>query len=268
LFQPATNYWRAIELTVLIEQGLPHLRSCGAFFDLGCGDGEIMRLLKPHLPPRAKITGVDVDPEETALAQASGVYDRVLCSGADHVGIPDASQDAIISNSVLEHVGPIREVLAESARLLKPSGWFVATVPAPGFHKCLKGSWRANVSRDAYLREMDERLVHHRYWTQDEWREHLASVGIEMISCLPYLSQAQTQRWELLTRLTGGLLYYLTGGKKRPITLQRQMGVRRRMVAPLWLVWPLAWLVGLGAQGDISNDVDRNACFLILGRKA
>ena len=265
-FQPATNYWRAIELTVLIEKGFPRLKGARAIFDLGCGDGEIMRLLKMHLPVGSSITGMDIDEAEIALARQSGVYSRVLCGSADAVPLPDASQEAIISNSVLEHVGPLEAVLQESGRILCQGGWFLATVPAPDFHACLRGSWRRGVSRADYLRQMDERLVHLRYWTAQEWRDHLSRAGIEMTDCIPYLSLSETRRWELLTRLTGGLLYMLTGGRKRPIALQRALGVRRRMMAPCWLAGVIAWVVCLGVRQDPPSET-RNACFLVVGRR-
>ncbi|MDD3181603.1 MAG: class I SAM-dependent methyltransferase [Alphaproteobacteria bacterium] len=195
LFQPATNYWRAIELTVLIEKGLPFLKEAHSLFDLGCGDGEIMRLLRPHLSAKAVVTGMDIDPAETTMAEQSGVYAQVLCGSADSVPLPSESQDAIISNSVLEHVAPIEAVLRESGRLLKKNGWFVATVPAPDFHACLKGSWCRGVLHDAYCHEIDKRLVHLRYWTREEWMAQLAQAGITLTDCIPYLSQAETRRW-------------------------------------------------------------------------
>lgn len=265
LFQPATNYWRAIELTVLIKKGLPFVKNAVTIFDLGCGDGEIMRLLRPHLPAQAKITGMDIDPAETALAEQGGVYAHVLCGSADAVPLSAASQDAIISNSVLEHVGPIDEVLREAGRLLKKDGWFVATVPAPGFHACLRGSWRRGVNHEDYCREIDTRLVHHRYWTREEWASHLAQAGLTLTDCIPYLSQSETRRWEFLSRITGGLLYYLIKGRQRPIAIQRQLGVRRRMRVPLWLATLVAWVVTRGIQADSANTP--SACFLVIGRK-
>lgn len=268
LFQPATNYWRAIELTVLIEKGLPFLKDARSVFDLGCGDGEIMRLLRPHLPAQAAIAGMDIDPAETAMAEQSGVYACVLCGSADSVPLPSESQDAIISNSVLEHVAPIEGVLRESGRLLKQGGWFVATVPAPDFHACLKGSWQRGVSHADYCREMDKRLVHHRYWTRDEWAAQLAQAGLTLMECLPYLSKEETRRWEFLSRITGGMLYHLTKGRQRPIVIQRQLGVRKSMQAPLWVAQLIAWVVTLGMK---TSSFDQNApqsCFLVIGRKA
>lgn len=265
-FQPATNYWRAIELTVLIEKGLPHIAQARSLFDLGCGDGEIMRLIKPHLPLHAVMTGMDIDPAETALAQKSGVYNRVLCGSAAHIPLGARSHDAVISNSVLEHVGPIEGVLRESARILKKNGWFIATVPAPDFHACLKGSWRRGVSHDDYCDEIDKRLVHLRYWSRQTWAAQLAQAGLTLVDCIPYLSCVETQRWELLSRLTGGFLYFLTKGRQRPIAIQRKLGVRRRMRTPYGLALFVAWLVTKGMSRD-ETEQGPQSCFLVIGRK-
>ena len=267
LFQPATNFWRAIELTVLIEKGLPMLREAHSVFDLGCGDGEIMRLLRPHLNSSVSITGVDVDPAEIELARASGIYAQLYCTSAEALPLPDESQDAIISNSVLEHIAPLEAVLDEASRLLKSGGWFVATVPAPDFHHCLKGSWRRGVSHVDYCREIDDRLVHFRYPSTDEWTAYLGAAGIQLVECIPYLSEEETQRWELLSRLTGGLLYHLTKGRKRPIIIQRQLGVRKAMRAPLWLAKALAWVVIVGLKPSPASS-GKHACFLVLGQKS
>ncbi|NTU76602.1 MAG: class I SAM-dependent methyltransferase, partial [Alphaproteobacteria bacterium] len=122
--QPATNLWRAHELTVLMNHALPRLRDGRNILDLGCGDGGVMALLKPCFSPDAKITGLDADAEETALAKTRGVYAEVLSSGAEKMPIADASMDAIVSNSVLEHIDPLEAVLGEAGRVLRSGGWF------------------------------------------------------------------------------------------------------------------------------------------------
>jgi SAM-dependent methyltransferase len=43
----------------------------------------------------------------------------------------DASYDVVIANYVLEHVQDVAAALAEIARVLKPGGLFIATVPNP-----------------------------------------------------------------------------------------------------------------------------------------
>jgi ubiquinone/menaquinone biosynthesis C-methylase UbiE len=245
--QPATNLWRAAELAALIDHALPNLQSSQTILDLGCGDGGIMATLRSHLPAAATLIGLDPDPAETRLAELQNLYAQVLTTGAENMPLNDACVDAIISNSVLEHIEPLDKVLGESARVLRSGGLFIATLPSADFHRCLRGPWLPWVSRDAYLRDVDERLSHLRYWSKDEWARHLADAGLTLITTHDYLPLAVVRRWEFLSRITGGLLYHLAGRRKRPIRLQRSLGLRR-MKMPKIMAQGLAWLLSLGVR--------------------
>lgn len=263
-FQPATNLWRAVELTFLIDKAFPLLKNARHCLDLGCGDGQIMALLRGALPDDLVLTGIDIDPLETKLAKQTNLYHEVHCTGGNSLPLEDASQDFMISNSVLEHVAPIHEVLGESSRVLKQEGLFIATVPSDQFHACLNGSWLPNVSKEKYNKHIDKRLAHLRYWSEDEWTKALGKVGIELTHCLPYLSKQETQRWEFISRLTGGLFYALRGGKSQPITIQRSMGMRQGGKMPSWIASLIAraCVVGL-CEGNNAEY----GCVLVIGRK-
>lgn len=264
-FQPATNLWRAVELTFLIEKAFPLLTDVHNCLDLGCGDGQVMALLKPHLPSSLIVTGVDVDPMETRLAKQTHLYSEVHCVGGDTIPLPDACQDAVISNSVLEHVKPIDDVLAEASRVLKENGLFIATVPSATFHDCLNGSWLPHVSKEDYNKTIDKRLAHLRYWSQTEWRDALDKTGIKLLHFTPYLSAKETHRWELLSRLTGGLLYALMGKKKQPISIQRSMGMRKGNKLPVWIADKIARLCAYGLKEE---GAEMHSCVLVIGRKS
>ncbi len=62
-------------------------------------------------------------------ADPGGTY--LVCNAA-HVPLADRSFDGILCLDVLEHVTNERAVLAETARLLKPGGTLVLTVPHSG----------------------------------------------------------------------------------------------------------------------------------------
>lgn len=261
-FQPATSWWRAIELAVVIRHGLPR----GVGLDLGCGDGKLMRILLLEASQRpASLVGVDIDPLETRDAIASGVYQRVHTAPGNRLPEADASFDFVFSNSVLEHIDELEPVIADIARVLRPGGIFLFTVPAPGFHDCLAGPlfpWR---DRQRYLEEIDRRCAHRRYWSEAQWRGGLARHGIELTRAVPYLSAPEVQRWETLSRYTAGILYALAGERMQPIEIQRVLRVRRRGLrlagwAARFLAAAAAARVGAGSSG-------RFGCLLVEGRK-
>ena len=45
------------------------------------------------------------------------------------IALESSSYDVIISNQVLEHIQSLNELMNECHRILKPGGWFIATVP-------------------------------------------------------------------------------------------------------------------------------------------
>ncbi len=230
-FQPATAMWRAVEVDQVIALGLPP----GRGLDLGCGDGLLTRVLLEGTGPR-DLVGVDPDPAEVAQARLLGIYTAVYAAGGDHVPEQDESFDWVLANSVLEHIDDIDPVLAEVARLLRREGRFVFTVPGAGFHTCLRGPIRPGASRPDYLRRLDARLAHRRYWEPDEWRSRLEDHGLRLETITGYLNRAEVRRWESVSRLTAGLLYGLVGGRSQPIEIQRSLGMRRpgqRMPGPL-----------------------------------
>ena len=203
---------------------------------------------------------------------AGGLYERVHTGSAAAIPEPDASVDFVFSNSVLEHIGPIDEVLAEAARLLRPGGHFILTVPGPGFHRALAGPG-AGVPADAraaYLQEIDNRCAHLRYWSVGEWSQHLGRCGLQIQTHFEYLSPTQTRRWERLSAWTGGLLYRVYGKRERPIEIQRRLGLRSARPGPLgWLAALISPLLALGCRLDAPASFPGDgACLLIDAVKA
>lgn len=260
-FQPATSWWRSIELAVVIEYGLPR----GTGLDLGCGDGKLMRILLDAAGAAPDLVGVDIDPLETRDAAASGVYRRVHTVPGAAIPELDASFDFAFSNSVLEHIPELDPVMAEVARVLRPGAPFIFTVPSDGFHDCLAGPLLPWVEREHYLGIIDRRCLHLRYWGEAEWRACLARNGLELVHALPYLSRAETQRWETLSRFTSGVLYGLARGRLRPIEIQRALRVRRPgLRLPGWVASLLAAAAGAGTGGGTAGG---HGCLLVEARK-
>jgi SAM-dependent methyltransferase len=102
----------------------------GELLDLGCGSGELAR----HLASAGYlVTGCEIAPEMLRHAQAADQPNAVrwilLESRWRTLPFAPGRLDAVIAASVLEYVPDPSAVLRECARVLKPGGSLVCTVP-------------------------------------------------------------------------------------------------------------------------------------------
>ena len=101
--------------------------------DLGCGPGNLTRLLAERWPA-ATVTGLDSSPEMITAARAAQPVDGVgiAFEVADLTAwSPEpASVDVLVSNATLQWVPGHRELLATLLRALRPGGWLAFQVPA------------------------------------------------------------------------------------------------------------------------------------------
>jgi len=95
----------------------------GRVLDLGCGDG----VFGARVAGAAGRYGVDTSADRLRLAAATGT--RVARADAAALPYPPASLDAVIANSTLEHLPDPGAAVREVARVLRPHGRFVWTVP-------------------------------------------------------------------------------------------------------------------------------------------
>jgi SAM-dependent methyltransferase len=106
------------------------VRPGGELLDLGCGSGELARHLAAH---GYRVTGCDIAP--TMLRQAETADPRRAVRWVrlepcwQVLPFAEGSLDAVVSASVLEYVPDPGAVLAECARVLRPGGVLVCTVP-------------------------------------------------------------------------------------------------------------------------------------------
>jgi SAM-dependent methyltransferase len=102
----------------------------GELLDLGCGSGELAR----HLAGTGyRMTGCDIAPEMLRQAEMADRAQSVrwirLDPGWRTLPFASGSLDAVIAASVLEYVPEPRAVLRECARVLRPGGTLLCTVP-------------------------------------------------------------------------------------------------------------------------------------------
>jgi SAM-dependent methyltransferase len=258
-FQPATAVWRASEVAELCTVEYPP----GLGLDLGCGDGRLTRLLAEEVGG-LRLVGLDVDPLETALAESDHFYERVHTTSGGRIPEADATFDFVVSVSVMEHIPELEVVLRDVARVLKREGRLITTIPGVGLHSCLRGPLLPGTTREAYLRDVDRRVNHLRYWTVAEWESALTAAGLRLVEARPILSRRDIRRWETIARLTAGVLHIMTR-RKAPIEIQRALGLRRqgqRLPGPAATLLTRLLSVGLGDEKPATEQ--ESGCLLVV----
>ena len=100
-----------------LVEALP--QGAASIVDVACGSGPVARLM-------AGATVVGVDQSAGELSRASGPRVRARAGALPLAG---ACADAVVSSMALMLLHPLAAVLGEVARLLRPGGAFVATLP-------------------------------------------------------------------------------------------------------------------------------------------
>jgi SAM-dependent methyltransferase len=98
--------------------------------DVGSGPGQITAACAAR---GARAVGVDVAPGMVAHARASHPGLEFRLGGAYRLPVPDGSQDAVVGNFVVLHLGEPERALADVVRVLRPGGRLaLSTWDAPG----------------------------------------------------------------------------------------------------------------------------------------
>ena len=135
--------WYAPEVYAPHQEGGPPLRAPGAWsqdgrilpdlprgalvLELGCGRGDFLRLA---LARGWRVEGVEPAPAAAAIARRTGalVHERPIESAA----LPAGAYDAVFGWMVVEHLERPVETMKTVARLLRPGGMFLISVPDAG----------------------------------------------------------------------------------------------------------------------------------------
>ena len=160
---PSSGPLADVRERLVLRELRPFLRAAARLLDVGCGDGTfLVHLLARH--PEVDVAGIDFSatgvssaPEPLKPRLAVGDVERL----ADHY--PPASFDLATCIEVLEHVSRPEAVVEGLARLLRPGGVFVLTVPHGMRH------WS----------DLDEAGGHLRRFETEPLRALLAAAGLE-----------------------------------------------------------------------------------------
>lgn len=175
---------RAVEAAYYQNYDLPE-----PIYDLGCGDGHFASVVFEQK------LDVGLDPWETQVREARehGAYDGLVAADGAQTPFPEGHFGSGVSNSVLEHIEQIDEVLAETGRILKPGALFLFCVPnerylselaVPAILRKL-GLKRLGEAYENWFKRMS------RVWHADgleAWGARLARAGFELVHHWHYFS--------------------------------------------------------------------------------
>ncbi len=102
--------------------------------DIGCGRGFYIKALSLFLFPE-QIHGIDINKAYIEKAQKSNADARIYLQTGSIYKLPYKSEsiDTIICSEVFEHLKHEKKAIAEIARVLKPNGSLIVTVPNHDF---------------------------------------------------------------------------------------------------------------------------------------
>lgn len=149
--------------------------------DVGCGDGHFASIAFDNP------IDVGVDPWTSPIRRAArlGGYRYLVQAEGEQMAFPDNYFASAISNSVLEHIPNVGDVLKETARVLKPAALFLFSVPNPGYLTELSiARWSRTLGLSAIGRAYTEwfRRMSRVYHTEppEVWRDWLAAAGFDL----------------------------------------------------------------------------------------
>lgn len=101
---------------------------CGPVLDIGCGQGELVRLL---LNDGYEAEGIDISPEQVAIAHTSGLAQVRQGDYRDLLAARPGRLAAVTATDVLEHLmkDEVLDTFDRVMSALAPDGVFVARVP-------------------------------------------------------------------------------------------------------------------------------------------
>ncbi len=180
----ALSFWRSLECEQFARRPL-----LGPVLDVGCGDGFFAQTVFGE-PLEA---GIDLDQKEVALAQRRQAYQKTICGSVNRMPFPSKSFKTVISNCVLEHVPDIDGALKEIARVMKPGGRLMITVPSECYNT---HSFFGGIARVLGMGGMEKRYIdglnkifkHYHVNDVKTWEIRFRKAGLKMVESEYFVS--------------------------------------------------------------------------------
>lgn len=190
---PLHGLWRGIEAAQLTDVVFEE-----PILDLGCGHGKFAAQYFDH---KLKL-GLDLSQKALKRAERSQAHQARVLANAARVPVRDDFFATVFSNSAVEHMPPLRDVLREVFRILRPGGTFVFTVPSHLLGKYLFcTSLFEKLGLDSlaewYIETLNRQKDHLHCYDHKTWEGLLTAAGLEMAHYKYYLCPAVVRAWDL-----------------------------------------------------------------------
>jgi ubiquinone/menaquinone biosynthesis C-methylase UbiE len=165
MFRLEDTYWWFVARRELVRELL--VKYCGRLhaririLDIGCGGGAGLVVFSQL----GKAVGLDRAEEALRLSRSRGDF-PLVCGTAEHLPFLGDSIDVITALDVLEHIADDAAAIAEMARICKPGGLAIVTVPA------YQSLWS----------EHDEALDHLRRYRAGQVRRLMKRAGMRVLA--------------------------------------------------------------------------------------
>ena len=165
-----TRYWwfvgRRLLIARLLEDALPRQNGGFNLVDVGCGTGANLPMLRQAVGDGGAVFGFDFSPLALQWAREQVDLTNLSLSQGDAMQMPlrDGCADCVTMLDVLEHLPDDKCALSEVARILKPGGVLVLSVPA------YQHLWSAH----------DEALHHFRRYERTQLSRVLRGAGLKI----------------------------------------------------------------------------------------
>lgn len=201
---PAIVLWRSVEAKYL-SQILNQVNFNGPILDLGCGEGKVSSVIFNHID-----VGLDIEIGEIKKAKSIKSYKTLVFGNACFLPFTNESFNLVFSNSVIEHIPNLENVLKETSRVLKYGGYFCFTVPSVNFGEflffhVLFDKLKLKKLANWYSSKRNEYLNHYNILSLNKWTQRLEKVNLKIIGKQEYLSKSAIEIWDLLAFM--GFLY-------------------------------------------------------------
>ncbi|MBL8057370.1 MAG: class I SAM-dependent methyltransferase [Anaerolineales bacterium] len=184
---------RSIEHRLLDEQK----PFAAPVLDVGVGDGHFAEAALG----RGLDVGIDVDRATLPEARARRLYRHLLDASAMQMPFASNTFATVISNCVIEHIPDLGATLGEMARVLRPGGTLLLTVPTDQLERnlpgpaLLRGLGLAGPA-ERYTHWFRRVQVHFHLLSRAGWTAALERVGLEVAQTRGYMSARATRYFE------------------------------------------------------------------------